>query len=715
MIKRWLWLIIFFCSAATGGAETLKVPLYKLAPAKTVDIRCITGEHTIKIPIPERWEVKKAILKFAYVNSSGLIKGKSRLVVKLNDYPVKQVDLDPVATEGKEELSLPAHLIKPGYNDLSFNVSQHYLLRCELPCAEDLWTTLKLDEASIEIEYDLKPVPLKLSSVSDFLFDPRIYPEGRVNIITEDRSSETISNAGIVASGIARRFDYRKVTFSNSGEIAAGYDNVLIGKSEFVKEFLVKRGIEIGEIKGPFLKIVHLPLDEVSKDPGHALLVVSGLDVKQVMLAAETMAIISFPYPDTDEMLATGFTLPDIPQYGGRQMLTTDKIYDFKTLNFGSHTFRGINPTAREITFRLPTDFFVKQNIYADISLHFTYAASMRSDSVLNVSINGRDIRSIPLDDPSGAVMEGYKISIPSFLFKAGSNTIKLRPVLTPSITQDCALIQTENLFLTMLESSTLYFPPMPHFVKLPRLDLFFVNGFPFTRWPDGYESMIYLTKSDPDTIASAFNLIGMMTQKNGYPLLEMKVGFDQPNDWKGEIIVMGDLDSLPEDMKEMAPLKLTGETVVPYPIVRSWKGEEQMAFSRQVSGMGEDRGLMTQFQSPYQEGRTVLLITAASTKTLLAFSEALLEPSVQARSKGDVVMVDLTPPDYRVSSLKVGRDYVSGKSGKISKVNFYLHSYPYLYYISLVLVVLVLGLAIFVLLKQYRKKRVGNEKEDVD
>lgn len=712
MKRIWLWVMMFACFTSTVEAEILKVPLYKLAPVKTVDLRCIADEYILSIPIPERWEVEGATLKFSYMNSSGLLKGKSRLVVKLNDYPLEQINLDPVITEGTAEISLPARLLGPGYNKLSFNVSQHYTLRCEQPCAEDLWTTLKLDEASIEVVYGLKPVPLKLSSVSGFLFDPRIHPQGGVNIITEDSSPEMVTNAGIAASGIARRFDYRKVLFSISGDIMHEYDNVLIGKKEFVEDFLGQRGVKTGEINGPFLKIVHLPLGEGENDPYHALLVIAGLDLAQVKLAAETMAIISFPYPDTDEMTAMEFSLPDIPQYSGRLVLTSDKTYDFKTLKFGTHTFRGINPNPREITFRLPADFFVKQNMYADLNLYFSYGASMRSDSVLNISVNDRDVRAIPLDSSTGAIIEGYKISIPTYLFKAGTNTIRIEPVMVPSVTEECALIQTENLFLTMFETSTLYFPPMPHFVKLPRLELFFLNGFPFTRWPDGYETMLYLTQSDADTIASAFNLIGMITQKNGYPLFGMKIGFDQPLKWSGEIIVMGDIATIPEDLLNASPLKLAGEALVPYPVVQSWEGEEYMAFSKQISGLGRERGFMTEFQSPYKEGRTVLLITASSTGDLLKFSDAMLEPPVQAASRGDVVLVDLIPPNYRVSALEVGKKFFTGKSGKISKLDFYLHTYPYLYHASLAAVIIVLGLFIFYLLRRYRKKRLRGEKE---
>lgn len=721
MNKVWTLIIIFNCFASTVKAEVLKIPLHKLAPVESVDLKCVAAEYSLTVAIPERWKVEKAIMNFSYMNSSGLLAGKSRLVIKLNGFPLKQVSLNPDVTEGKVELSLPVLLLEPGYNNVSFHVSQHYSLECENPCAEDLWTTLKLNEGAIQIEYTLKPVPLKLSTITNFLFDPKALPQGKVHIVTKDLSSEIATLASIVASGIARRFDYKKVTFTISQEIKPGQDNILVGSEVFVKEFLEQKNIKIKKIIGPFLKIMSLPVQKegpaknIENDPFHALIMVSGLDLDHVKLAAETMAIMSLPYPDTDELVAIEFTVPDISLYGGRLVLSSDKKYSFKTLNFGSPTFKGINPSPKDITFRLPADFLIKQNQYAKLNLHYSYGAAMRSDSVLNILLNNKHISAIHLDSSKGALIEGYNITLPTHLFQAGTNIIRFVPVLSPSVSKNCEFIQTKNLFLTIFGNSSLYFPPMPHFVKLPKIELFFLNGFPFTRWPDGHEAVIYITKPDPDTIAAALNLVGLMTQKNGYPLLGLKISLEKPLNWDQEIIVIGEISTIPEDLKKVTPLKLTRQSLVPYPVVRSWKGEVALAFSKQISGIGSVRGYMMEFQSPYKEGRTILLLTALSTKKLLLFSEVLLEPAIQARSKGDVVMVDLTPPTYQVTALDIGKKFFTGKSGKVSKLDFYLQTYPYLYQTLLGLLVLLLALSSFYFLQRRSRKRRVQDAETVD
>ncbi|MBF0558919.1 MAG: cellulose biosynthesis cyclic di-GMP-binding regulatory protein BcsB [Nitrospirae bacterium] len=698
--------------AGEGRAAILNIPLVKLAPARTVDLKCVSGSYDLMIPIPQRWAIQRAVLKFDYVNSTGILAGKSRMTIKVNGYPVSQINLNPLAPEGSVKLSIPAFLFEPGYNNFSFNISQHYTMECEQPCAEDLWTTLKLDQASIELEYSLKPVPLKLSSTNDFLFDPKISPEGRVNLILENTKPDMVTIAGIIASGIAKRFDYKKVLFSVSNDISQGHDNILVGSSDFAKRFLKSKGADMAEVNKPYIKLMQLPGGSSGSDPNHALIVISGLNSDHLKLAAETLAIMSTSFPNSDEMTPVAFTMPDIPMYGGRLIVTPEKKYTFKNMDFPSYTFKGLHPSTKEIPFRLPADFLIRPNIYAQLSLFYTYGAAMRADSVLNISLNDKLIRSIHLDNSKGDLIEGYKIKIPTYMFKPGDNILRFEPVMTPLIGKNCENLQTDNLFLTIFENSTLYFPSMPHYTELPKIELLMLNGFPITRWPDGHGSTVYLTNNDFNTIGSALNLIGVLTQKNGFPLFEVAFTYKDPKKFDGELIILGDANSIPEDYKKASPLKLTKEMVVPYPVARSWADETSLAYSKQISGFKSGKGALMEFMSPYKDGRTVLLLTAASSEEMYSLSQALTEPAVQAKCEGSLVTVDLSPPDYNVSSLNVGKKYFSGKSGSVSALDRYIYSYPWLYYVAVVLVIISLSLVLFYMLKKYRVRRLKGESE---
>jgi hypothetical protein len=648
-------------------------------------------------------------LNFSYVNSTGILANKSRITIKVNDYPVGQINLNPSAPEGSVRLSVPPFLLEPGYNNFSFHASQHYTLECEQPCAADLWTTLRLDQAFLEVDYSLKAVPVKLSSINWFWFDPKS-PHGGINIILEETDPELVTTAGIVASGIARRFDYRPVFFTVSNTVKPGYDNVLVGSRDSVQRVLKPEGVNLSGIQGPYLKILHLPSigsgGERRADPTHALIVVSGLNGDHLRLAAETFAVMSSSFPNADEVVVTGFKLPDITMYGGRSVITPDREYAFRNLGFRSHTFKGFNPSPQEIAFRLPADFLIKPNVYADLSLYYAYGAALRADSALNISLNERLVRAIHLDNSKGDSIEGYKLKIPTFMFKPGDNLLRFEPVLTPSTPAGCNILQADNLFITIFENSTFSVPPMPHLVDLPKIELVMLNGFPFTRWPDGHESMIYLPNHNAHTINAALNLIGMMT-RNGYPLLEVKVTYTDPKKFDGELIILGDVNSIPDEYKKAAPLTLTKESTTPHPVVRSWSDEVALAYSKQITELRPGKGVLMEFLSPFTEGRTVLLATAASTDDLHVLSRALLEPGIQTKAEGGLVLIDLSPPDFAVSSLQVGKRYFSGKTGQVSTIDRYLYFYPWLYYVAVAVVIISLGLIIFYILKRYRTRRL--------
>jgi Bacterial cellulose synthase subunit. len=233
-----LAVLAFFLFCQPAHADELTVPLYKIAPIfKAVDLRCTSGEFNLQIPIPKRWAIKKAVLRFGYINSSALLKQNSQLVVALNDTPLAQLKLDPLAPNGYAEVELPGAMLAPGYNTLNFKVNQHYTLNCETPCAPELWTSLKLEDALITFDYDLDSVPLKLSALSELIFDPTTIPEARLHLITENLTENALTSAGIVTSGAAQRFDYRKTVFSLSNQVTEGMDNILVGEKAFVEGF----------------------------------------------------------------------------------------------------------------------------------------------------------------------------------------------------------------------------------------------------------------------------------------------------------------------------------------------------------------------------------------------------------------------------------------------------------------------------------------------
>lgn len=715
-----------------AAAETIRLPLQKLTSAPVLEMRCVSGEQHFYFPVAERWRVNRALLSLNYTASNNMLGDISQMVVLVNGELVAQLKLDHQVPGATSDIQIPLARLKPGYNMVSLQVAQHYQRnQCEQPCAPDLWTRVSVLDSALQLDYDLKPLPGKLGEAASWIFDSKQMSEAAANLVVDSSSAEAVTMAAVAASGIANRFEYRKVTFSHSWDIKPGVDNVLIGTKAFVRGVLEKYGIKLGATYGGLIRLFPLPKSDGQVDAAHALIVVTGEEEPELKVAAQTFANMSLPYPGNDEMYVYTFAMPDLSTHGGRGEIQPDEIYHFSTLGMPSYSFRGINGRApgrvfdagaasqgvnrneTSLSFRLPADFMVRPHEHARLSLNLAYGVGLRQDSALTISLNDKQVRDIHLDNPDGGFAED-KIDLPTYLFKPGSNTISFKPYLNTQ-RQVCDADNTDGLFVTIFGNSTLSFPPMPHTVEMPRLDLLAVNGFPFTRTPDGEQTLVYLPQPDSASIDTAFNLIGMITQKNGFPLFSAKVAFSEPKDWRGEMLVIGETSGIPKAYMERSPLQPAGIANVPYPISLGWAGETSMALSKQEGGLGDGNGLLMEFQARGSSGRTVVVATAQSEKDLLALGDALWSPAIQERISGDVALVKLDAPEYEVTSLAVGKKYSTSDKGGVSLVNAYVYANVHMFFGLAAFAMIALGLFGYWLLLHYRRKRVQTEHEQKD
>ena len=705
MKKATIIFSFFLATVGAAPAETIKLPLQQLTALAALELRCVSDQREIQVPLPERWDLKRLVLHLRYTVSTNLLPESSQLVIKMRGQPVAQARLNPLAPEVRLGIDIPPKLLVPGYNSLVFQVAQHASKnQCEAPCSPDLWTNVSLVESYLEMEFDWKAVPPALASLSSFVFDPRLLPAGEVHLVTEDESAFSATLAGIVASGIARRFDYRRVGFTVSRVPRPGVDNVLIGKRTFAAKVLGEDVVR--RTKGGYLKVLPMKAASGEKDPTRAMLVVTGESDAAVKIAAITFTNISFKFPGSDELEAFEFKLPEVQQYSGRETIKTDLEYTLKTLDFPTQSFVGNNPGSRGITFRLPPDFHIRPNQYAKLALNFSYGAGLKNDSSFNIGVNGKGVRAVALDSASGSFIDSYKVDIPTYVFQPGSNTISFTGHLHAG-GQVCDVAQPDNLFLTVYGNSTLSFPPMPHFVEMPKLELFMHSGFPLTRWPDGHEAFIWLTEKDDRVLAAALNLVGVATQRNGFPLFEMEFTYERPAT-EGEVLVFGRVSTVPAELRQAAPLKILDDSVVvPYPVVRGWNTEfVASASSKQKSALGPGRALLMQFQSPWYSGRTVTMLTAARAEDLVEASQALLTAAVQGKATGDVVLIEPGDPEPQVSAMVAGSPYATGKRGSYSTLESFLYTRPVAYYAVSAVALLLLGIGLFFALRRWHAKR---------
>jgi hypothetical protein len=141
---------------------------------------------------------------------------------------------------------------------------------------------------------------------------------------------------------------------------------------------------------------------------------------------------------------------------------------------------------------------------------------------------------------------------------------------------------------------------------------------------------------------------------------------------------------------------------------------ETNFAFSDQVSRMGSNRGLMMEFESPFQAGRSALLFAADEQADLVRLSEQLLDPEIQSQINGDLIIFEFLDPKTKVTALSVGKRYTTGKQGKVDwidtgmdRLDSLLYANKAVFYGLLVVALAGLSWVLFVAIRRYRIRRL--------
>ncbi len=740
-----LMVLCFFLVLAvdSSAAVTLRVPLKNIAPIQDHQLRGTMDSYSFTVPVPARWNVVKATLHFTYVNSSALIPRTSRLIFTVHDQTLAQVRLNPDTPEGEVTVPIPGALLKTGYNLCNFWVSQHYTdEQCEDPFAPELWTWLNLGEAYLIFELEPVPVPKRVSAIADFLFDPRNIFDTRVNIVIPELSPGYLKAASLAAAGIALRYEYRAPELVLSHTLRSGMDNIVIAAHKDLPALVPG---EPAGTAGPVMAVLHLPEKKsapspgkpgVVEDPHRALVVVSAKDEAELETVCAAFASLSYPLPDSPSTRIAALKLPAVDEHTLQKGLLPGKSYTLSSLGKRTTEFRNISPPPLEVELRLPSDLYLSPNTFVSVILHMAYGAAMRSDSVLNIKLNGEFISGVRLDNPKGDYFKGYRVDIPLSPFKAGLNRIGFEAELTPLHTNKCTLIQTENLRLTLFDDSVVVLPDVPYWTKMPQLDLFFQDAFPMGRWPDMRDAAVVLVDKDLTAANAALNMVALGSQKIGFPPFGLSWATSyEPEKTRKDLIVVGVLPSLPKSVIEKAPiagndpLRLAFPQM-PRPVPRQatpidfWSKaaapQQQMPpnlsdvnaaspVGADLSGiLGPGRTALMQFQHPEAADRTVIILTAGIAEDLLAGSKALWDPIVQGGCQGDLVVVNLDSLEPQTLAHLIGPSYYLGNPGRMPAVQNYINSHPFLSLAALLVILLALCGLILKILKRRREQRLN-------
>ncbi|RDU94775.1 cellulose biosynthesis cyclic di-GMP-binding regulatory protein BcsB [Trinickia dinghuensis] len=687
-----------------------------------------SASRSISIPLSARERVRDAVLHLVVSNSISLLTDRSELAVRVNDRTIAQLQLSSRQPEATADIRVPSELLRPGYNTLTFAVAQHSTENCEDPNAPELWTEIDTSASTLQMQTALAPLTPTLADLSN-LIDPKQWSARALTIVnaSHPNGESQLADGSLVAQGIALRLRYLsevpRVLDAEHGSGAgmlpglalaplADTDVVLIGSRDALRGYLDDK--TVAQIDGAFLGIYPKP-----DDARRFVLVVSGRNDAEVERAARAFAHSEVPLPRSSALVIGSFDETTLPPWSTDKTLTGTAPHRFRDLGFSSRTLH--SGDAADLDVRLPADIYAPEDAKVTLDLNFTEGAKMREDSILNILLNGRFEQVVALDQQQGAVMRHYRISIPLRDFRAGLNTLSLRALLVPLVTDRCALRNTQNLEVTLFDDSTVTLPAASHFTTLPNLERFADSGFPYTVRPDGSDLALRLAAHDDKTIAAAWTLMGRLAQSQAAPLTAAQLTFDAPATARHDVILIGAASALPRPLLKHAPwspgasIRIADDATVPadpqgggaLPLgLGHLLGSQARAALADVTLRGDvplsHQLLVMQYRG--ERGGAMTVLTAADAGELADGIGRLVEPNYWSELRGDISLLTFDRPDLWTG--RVGGTYEEGTLGPLAWLGFTLSAHPWLGYVALVLLLSIFAGSSALLLKRYHRKR---------
>lgn len=710
--------------------ETYKLPLRKLiGPKDPIVMRNSSSIYTVFVPQSPRFQLKSSFFHLEFTNSIALLTERSLIRVVVNDVIVGQYYLDRNKPFNSVNIAIPTSLMKVGFNRLQFIVAQHYTYKCEDPSAPELFTEINPDASYVSATGEWKEVPQRLSYLRWWV-DERQWTPYKFNVCMPgggQMSDLNLALGAIVTQGVALALNNQPFRVMTATALRPGMDNIVIGTMNELSGFL--NSAEMGAIGGSFLAIKALPGDAT-----HTMIIISGRNDQEVSQAAHAFGLINFPLPDSQYAIVDQMNLPTKATYIRNAPMDVPGIYSFRQLGYKTKSIKGWHTGGYTLRLYMPGDISKDDSSNAELRLHFSYGAGMRKDSVFNLFVNGQFQTVVRLNREDGDMHTDHRVYLPMQSFQPGLNTVDLVPEMIPLFSKECEILQDENLHFTLYDDSDFVFPRALRKARLPSLGLFSQTGFPYAAVPDGSETAVFIAGRDLETVCAGWTLLGKMAQISGALLTNTEISSRAPRS-KKSLIVVGPRDQIPEELVAKAPVSPLQVGRMRYLISQSPKPEKFAAspveeFMEKIRGVPSDRmdipapstakmnmtadliedTVAVQFESPFNPGYPVTLVTAYDGPRLLEGMNMLQDRTMWDNLSGDLAVWNTNPDSLAVC--KVGEDFFYKNTSVVTRVGSKFEQQPILFALLLVGILVIIGLAVSVGLKR-RKTRRGINKMD--
>jgi cellulose synthase (UDP-forming) len=706
-----------------GGVREVTVTLADMGVRRPARLLGVNGEAGIPFSLRRDEVVTGASLVLNFAYSPALLADLSQLNVFINDEAVASLPLTGEGAKGTQvEIPVEPALFLTD-NRLNLRFAGHYARGCEDPLHSSLWVNVSNIRSSLKLRLQRLPLRPDLNQLPAPFFDGGSGAETGLTlpfVFPGSPSDDALRAAAAAASYFGMAASYRGARFpALIGGLPTGEGVVFAVAGDRIE------GLVLPAISGPTLAVVANP-----RDPSSALLLVLGRDPGEMRDAALTLAVGAKGLAGSIAALGAPTLTARQPYDAPRWLRTDRKVRLGEIVDPATLQTIGLPPGPVNAAFRVSPDLFLWPRTAAPLALRYRYPMGSwlnREESRLDVSLNGRYLKSFKLDRQRGAdglrsrLLEGFRLndqdlSLPPYqLF--GQNELQFYFDLKGHKTAACQGQQPTNVRSGIDPDTTIDLTGGHHYTQLPNLAFFASAGFPFTRMADLSKTAVVMAP-DPgvNEIEAFLGLMGRFGDATGAPVTRVRIvrNGDEAALRDHDVLLIGPTSLLTGDPRLMkaAPFSVEGSRLR-LRLTRLRDRVFSMLGTALDNGEREAAGEvlvnadtfsgMTSFRSPFGGERVVVALISDRPERLPALVRKLADPLQNAEVKGDLVIES----DNTLSSFQVGSTFWAGTMPHVYRAAWWLSGHPVLLALGLTGGVLVLAGPIFLFLRARERRRL--------
>jgi len=405
-----------------------------------------------------------------------LLPERSRIEVIVNNRSIGALQLGAFNQERRSEFTIPADVLQRGRNEVVLRGYQLHRVICGPQAGWELWTAIDLAGSGI-------------IGVGDAA------PTGQLSTSQLGQIIEQVTSTD-------RAIPVRFASQPSSAEDLGG----AIGFASWVGATLYHRTPVFVWQNGPVSDDVQVVVDPERMDP------------ISVQRASTGRVTITLGRIDSAGII----TLLDdsVEQQGdGRVVGTSTGQVSAAELGLSDYDIR-VHRSVYNLSFRLPSNVVIENDIRGDLILDAAYAAGMPAEAQFTFLVNGVPVRTRPLDNPQGEIIESERHPIPFRLLNGGINTISVVtsiPAANPDAACPAITVDTPP-FASIFNSTRLELPETVPAIVYPELANFANAASPHSVLPND-AGVLATTSQSGATVAAAMTVVSRLAATNGQPL----------------------------------------------------------------------------------------------------------------------------------------------------------------------------------------------------